>query len=426
MSQQIKECSENPLLFFDPINKQFSCIDDSNVIQLYNLKNKTWRKKNLKFYSSESFTKFKKEFIPITTKKEVFFVHCSGGEVYQYENGIIRRIDRSFKHRNKYGSALFSFENQLFQFAGYGLFRANNTFLKFNRLTKEWIEIGNNAEMPDPRFDFPFYIQKKKLYILGGFYLDGEKTKSMKDAWVFDLTSQKWNYCGELNPFLVANLLKGRGVSTSNLNEYCPIGNYLFQFNFRTNTFSAFKNSFENHNVRTIVEPAGKFSIVWLASAGNQKFTLNVIPVNQLLQEKVYSGPIFVDKVHTSHWLFWLVSIILLVVFVFILVKIKFIKNSKLNVPSDLLTEKERQILELFLVKQDRRLELTRLNAFVDEDGISVDTLKKRREVLIKELRQKLSLISGLSADDIFIMHQHPLDRRLKIIELNPKFHIGE
>ncbi len=426
-SQQILECSDNPLLFFDPINKEFSCIDDSTLVHFYSFKSKTWHKKNLKFYSSDSISKFKREFIPITTSKEVFFVHCSGGEVYHYKNGIIRRIDRSFKHRNKYGSALFSLENQIFQFAGYGLFRTNNTLLKFNYLTKEWIEIGNKGEMPEPRCDFPFYIQKKKLYILGGFYIEGEKTKKMKDAWFFDFLTQKWKYCGEINPFLVSNLLKGRGT-LSQIHEYSPIGNYYFSFNFETNTFSAFQNIFDNQNARTIVEPTGKLALVWLASSGNQKFTLQVLPVNQLLRNKVYSGPIFVDKVQSSPRLYWLVGVgcfILVVVLIFFLNK-KFNKNLNLNVPTEMLTEKERQILELFLANQDRRLELTRLNAFVDEDGISIDTLKKRREVLLKELRQKLTLVSGLSADEIFIMHQHPLDRRLKIIELNPKFQVGE
>ena len=75
---------------------------------------------------------------------------------------------------------------------------------------------------------------------------------------------------------------------------------------------------------------------------------------------------------------------------------------------------------------QKEFLPLNALNIAITEDPKkeSYDAIKKRREVLLKELRQEFSLLLAIDRDTIFETQKNSTDRRIKEIRLKIEIEI--
>jgi len=78
----------------------------------------------------------------------------------------------------------------------------------------------------------------------------------------------------------------------------------------------------------------------------------------------------------------------------------------------------------LLLIKETQELELSALNSYFDQPGLSYETLKKRRESFIKALRIKLALITRRDVESLLPESKHPLDKRMKVIRWNNELEI--
>ena len=90
-------------------------------------------------------------------------IMMSGGELYLIDNGggmvfklnlnelIIERDDSSFTTMNKFGGDVFSYNDEIYHFGGYGLYVTNSTLLKYNKDFKTWDEIVVANEFPTPK-----------------------------------------------------------------------------------------------------------------------------------------------------------------------------------------------------------------------------------------------------------------------------------
>ncbi len=65
---------------------------------------------------------------PIVVKSELHFVSNSGGMVYRLEEGGLRRIDKSFDHKMQINSTLFTHNDTLMRYGGYGFWSQRNFF----------------------------------------------------------------------------------------------------------------------------------------------------------------------------------------------------------------------------------------------------------------------------------------------------------
>jgi hypothetical protein len=61
----------------------------------------------------------------------------------------------------------------------------------------------------------------------------------------------------------------------------------------------------------------------------------------------------------------------------------------------------------------------------MNEDGLSYDALKKRRETFLKNLRIKIALVAHLQIDSVLMEVRHPQDRRVKIVVWNEELELG-
>ena len=83
----------------------------------------------------------------------------------------------------------------------------------------------------------------------------------------------------------------------------------------------------------------------------------------------------------------------------------------------------EIELLNFWLTKPDLKIEMNEINDFVAQDNPSIDTLKKRRETLLKGLRQAIDFYfrNELNEEKAISEYHHPQDSRMKILMLHEK-----
>ena len=77
-------------------------------------------------------------------------------------------------------------------------------------------------------------------------------------------------------------------------------------------------------------------------------------------------------------------------------------------------------MLTLFQESENNTLELAEINLVLEFDQATQETIKKRREVCIKALRQKISRLTDIHVEDVFIELKNHNDKRIKLLKLNP------
>ena len=85
---------------------------------------------------------------------------------------------------------------------------------------------------------------------------------------------------------------------------------------------------------------------------------------------------------------------------------------------------REKELLAFFIKNINQGIEISQLNDFVNGDQPSIDTLKKRREILLKDFKTKISNETNIDFNEIFKELKHPEDRRIKLLIINPKVHL--
>ena len=84
-----------------------------------------------------------------------YLFHDGGGLVLSLENDKLNRVDNSFPFMNKFFGDFINYNNKLFHFGGYGLFRTNNTMLLFDEgNSNQWDEVTYKNNLPNiyPKF----------------------------------------------------------------------------------------------------------------------------------------------------------------------------------------------------------------------------------------------------------------------------------
>ena len=79
-----------------------------------------------------------------------YLFHDGGGLVLSLENDKLNRVDNSFPFMNKFFGDFINYNNKLFHFGGYGLFRTNNTMLLFDEgNSNQWDEVTYKNNLPN-------------------------------------------------------------------------------------------------------------------------------------------------------------------------------------------------------------------------------------------------------------------------------------
>ena len=411
LAQTFRFKNPNPCIFYNYENDKLCVIDDSTSIMMISLDNKKMIRRPLHLDKQITFNQLLTEYVPLSEKgSPIYFVDRGCGYVLQLRNDSIVRIDKSFHHQNQFGGAYFLNNGVPSIFGGYGLFSTKNFITQFDITSKEWLIADVGVNMPPASF-FPYTKDNENLYV----FIPNVKSSSRpiyNNLWRFNFKKRKWT-------------LEGKSVSTPSLYissnslnyfsfslEYDFINNKIYRYSEGVNKsgfkFLKVKNKYLKLLSRENFNALSSTLTIYDEIDFRKQF---LIGESDLIEKSVLQ-----DRVHNYYYVVLLVFSLL---FTFLLYL--FLRKRKKQAPIYTMSESSIELLNLWVLKRHGVLELSDLNDLVNPEHLSIETMKKRREVLLKTFVFDMVNMFGLAPNEIYTETLNPMDKRMKVLTLNSK-----
>ena len=426
-------------IFLNKKENSFLLFDDSTYYFEYKIAKKKWEKHPYIFQGDCSFIEFQNEFIPISMDNgEIYFVYRGIGEVYGLINDTVKRIDRSFRHENQFYGNLFTHKNKICCFGGYGLFTTKNFISYFNLKFKEWMVDDIPLKYKTPVSRANAYSQKvgTNFYIMSGHWSNSIESDIYSDVWCYSIANNRWRRLGSLNPNGINPKFLGWFDTEQASSKLIKILNHIYEVDFEKNKITIYSSEdykMINHPFLDVTEQY--LCVIIQKSTSN--FKAVVYPRNVLLGKPDKIVDLYLPDAPKKDYkvLLLILGSFSFAVFIFIFILIKRRKRKVFNLLhkykgeyylNDRLLSTEFNSIDFvvimqFLTAENNTLEIADINRIVEYDNASLDAAKKRREQSLKNIREKLSLYGKIPLEDVLISSQHPQDRRIKLLRLNPK-----
>ena len=237
------------------------------------------------------------ECILIKNSDNLYLIDGGGGLVFKIDliNLVIDRIDSSFPTRNKYHGDVFSHNNNIYHFGGYGLYKTNNALLKYNFNYNNWDEVIVKKEFPlnDGLAHFKTLIWDNKYYVLSGTSTSNQKEKKNNSLIYYDFMTNKWEIAGELN-YIFSNF----DIITSNKNSF-----YLFNKN-KVSKINILSDKMDIYNLNEnfdFLYEGDENNVLYISHYHNESFNLNSLR-NEHMEESCKKNEIMFFKNHDSKY----------------------------------------------------------------------------------------------------------------------------
>jgi hypothetical protein len=423
-------------IFYDYLDHCFYALDDSTFIWKFDSKRNQWEKAPIILDLEIPFEEFLKDFIALSDKNcPTYFVYRGCGIVYKKDGMRISRHDKSFKHENQFDGSFFMFEGVPHVYGGYGMFTAKNIITRYDTTIGEWYAVDAKGEFP-PAGCWNILIEdQSNLILFEGYKLHNNKYwNRINGIYQFNKKNSSWKRIGLFNHELKGNRNDSPFANqVLNNNALFCYGNYIVSYNVRTKSYIKYKLD-SNFLYRKALR--NKNLVLFFKETISPSYIVEVMDISFLQKCEMKKGSlVFIPKFDLMNWLKlnWYIPLLVFffMYFIFKILKIKFSnknKNARIKIqPIQLskleilnLSEHENRLMELFL-NAHSGLEISAINDLVNYDDPTIDTLKKRREILLKDLRIKLSIHYNIPVSQIFIEHRMETDKRMKLIFLNPE-----
>ena len=369
----------------------------------------------------------------ILDKEPIHFVEIIGGKVYQLNNDTIQRIDNSYTHKMTWDSNLFTYNDTIYRYGGYGFWTTNNKLTFYDTVTNEWQIISSvNGIYPKGSCSSFYKILNDKLYIIGGEKVNPEDLNQRinnDEIWSFDFKAKKWENIGLLNQ----NIKYSNNSFELNGNIFSPTYEFILEVDLKNSLLKEYAlDPIIQKTIYGVNKPfVHKDNIyLWIQYDSGLKLvktkldTLNFNLINE--QALVKNNYIVVLK---------LLIVIACIIFLIFLFSIKkkykensnkllfknnkvFIKDNFTNINAD-----ENKLLTLLINNDFSITNENLVNNFYNAD---LDRSQNIRNInkFISDLNLKLKTMLN-SNNDILYKTVNPLDKRMKIVMLNRDFIIN-
>jgi hypothetical protein len=397
----------------------------------------------------------------IMSNNELFLIDNGGGMVLKIDlnNYEIIRHDGSFTTMNKFGGNVFTINEDIYHFGGYGLYATNSTLLKFNKKYKTWDEIivKNKFPIVEGITNARTLIWDNKLYLIGGNSTQNQVETINNQLLSFDFNNKSWKSHGLLD----FNINDGNVISTVN--------NYFFVYNSElsklkiidVNSFKMSSYTIENNiefkngdDVRAIIFNCSHLytgsKYKGLSSTVDLKFTpLNEITINYFVgNTRTYQASIFksykmfdfVDlkskenlvlfKESKSRSEFLIPIIIVLVILILntfyknykkgkdiIIQKLYSFEDGVLLFKNKVISLDENSKIILELLYSNNQVSSNDVVALLVNNGMSMDYASKIKNKTIERLNEKFEFITG-STEKFIQTLKSKEDKRIQLIQL--------
>ena len=184
----------------DKKNKELYVFHDEDSLSIIDLVGLKVKSKTKISYPQEDFS-LRWETCYINS--QVHFISGSGGTVYRLEGDKIVRIDRSFDHKMQINSTIFTDQDTIYRYGGYGFWSHRNFFTYYNKTTKDWklVPPSGSTSLPAGSQSSIITIVNDNIYVYGGLSLDEFNPLNYiknKEVWKFNKRSKSWDHMGAL------------------------------------------------------------------------------------------------------------------------------------------------------------------------------------------------------------------------------------
>ena len=419
---------DNAFVFFDYQEKAFCVLDDSTFIWKYDATKIKWQKVPLELSIDMPFAKFLSEFIPMSENgTPVYFVHGGCGVVYALNKNKIFRHDHSFYHMNQFEGAFFMDEGEPRIYGGYGLFTSKNIITRYDTIEREWFVLNSTNNPPPAGVRNNIQKNKRFYYVFDGFSMIRSSVKNFNYLHRFDLISQRWENLGKINPNIPKKKYythQGHIQNQSNLISCFPNVIVTYDFDnlrykkYHVTSTNLYQNIIKVDSLYLLLKKTSSPCLFVEISTNNFLKNLNLEEGNIILDE---------SNLFDTYKLQIIVFLILIALIIVLIYRFTFRNKTNRHTDTNQFIESnhiefnqvEIDLIKLLKVNNETGLEISFINDLVNQDQPSIDTLKKRRESLLKELRYKLAMKFNIPQEEIFIEKRMISDKRMKLLFLN-------
>jgi hypothetical protein len=419
---------EKAFTFYDYPEKVFCALDDSTFIWKYNAKKEKWEKSPIELRIDLPFVKFLNDFVPMYEKgTPVYFVSAGCGVVYVKNGNTIKRHDHSFYHMNQYAGAYFMDEGEPRIYGGYGLFTNKNIITRYDTTEHEWYVVNTGIKTPPAGIRGLIKKSNNHYYVFDGFRGIGRNYSYQDRVWSLDLKTLKWKSIGRLNPKIQEKRREGFYELFQTIgNGYSCFENDIVSYDFEKMRYKKYKFN-EPKLYKKIIRVDSLFLLCKMTS---QYLRFIVISDSTFLEKfDCEEGEIILKESNSSISTLVIIFSFLTILFLFFVWQIKKRKTLRIKrknktentllIEADEFNQTELELLQLLFTHQESGLEISFINDLVNHDQPSIDTLKKRREILLKDLRYKLAAKFNIPQEEVFIERRMENDKRMKLLFLN-------
>jgi len=395
------------------------------------------------------------DFSLISIDNKLLLIHQGGGIVMKIEKNIISRLDDSFATMHKFMGDLFVRKGQVHHFGGYGLWRTNNTMLKFydgENQSHQWEEIISSNGFPNglnkgiSNFTSSTY-DKENYYIFGGQSTYNGQKNYNNNLYEYNFNSDMWTSLGEVNysisgEDIVLNsenlfyIFNRTGVYILDILEL-NFSKYNYSDDFSYNRLSSIQNqnfishyhndSTDNHNIIKCNKTK-----LYAVRAHNSRYgisNLNHYDMSQVVDVNSKKNISLFTQQRDRNDFFIPILIVVIVIMINLMYK-SLIKGKNsiikelydfednelrfLNTPIEL-DNNSLEILKMLLYNE--KITSNDVVARLVENGLSYDYASKVKNKIIDSLNEKFKFITN--SDTPFIsVKKSAQDKRIQILEI--------
>lgn len=427
--------SNDALSCYSPEANTYYVFDDSSFYWQYQIKRGIWEARPLKANVELPWAKFKEEFlVHAVGPNKLYFIARGCGIVYELKQNKLERIDVSFNHKNQFGASVFSYKNKVHFFGGYGFFRTKNLITYFDPTALEWFEVVNrNYEArPPTRQHAQHKLLGSELYVWGGVGRRELEDKPLLDMWVFDFKTQLWKYFGELNENYPKLAVSMNPVGKTPEEWFVSL-EYVVHTDIQNNKIYSFHHQRYLTYQNLIPDQHEDHFLVLQRNTNADQTKAMVLSRKALLsgatgQEQYFYKKVSVFKQIPLASYLWFSLLLNLILFLLLFYIRRVHKTDWFKRRNPVLRKSDFSEIEwrcIQLIHHHGSIELSALNDLFDEEQLSFETLKKRRESFLKALRTKIALLTAIDFDEILFETKHPVDKRMKVINWSKHLEIN-
>lgn len=372
-----------------------------------------------------------------------YFIHDGGGVVLEYSKDSLKRIDRSFLHRNQFHASSFVHNNNLYLFGGYGLFTDKNIITQYNFKSNEWFEVSSESElMPNVGSNYTSIIIGNDFYIFGGEHKITKGVDSRyitpNELWKFNLKTRKWKKLGEVNLGFIKDKPIIFNVNALSVKEkiYFFDKDYPSIIDIKENKIYFFKAPLPILPSKMVYNSKTETIDYLSHNDAENSIVFKSIEINEFFKTPFEQETFYKDKNLLKDIFFIFIVVVLLFFFLKRKIFIKYNNENKLlynsledqwyykkEVINDFETI-ERAILKYLVLNNKRFIPINNLNSII-EDEIKTDNLNavlRKRENMLHQIKYKISIIVNSEYSEIIIEQKNLADKRIKEIKLNSEY----